>query len=402
MEKEIEINLKSLHIILRDDCAHFIYNHTIKCWNSSLFIESLNLDKSSTRMIILFIDDFLRFSSVFCNINSLNETDFGQVYNYRLVTAAVTYKINVESLVFTHKCSKYIDEYNSVCFEDKLSILQSSVIQLCSDILLDEKRKKIIDITKPEDIVNMKSNWYMRFRCKKCGKETEVLFKPCRIGDHKKMLCRTCNFKQNNLKKYGVESPVQLPEFQEKVKQNNLKKYGVEYPLQSPRFHEKVKQNNLKKYGVEYPLQLPEFQEKINCKYEYFGLRFDSSWELYYYIYQTEILNVNCVRNYGKVCFKYVVNGKLHRYIPDFITENKIVEIKGDHLIDDDNNLIDFYKNRDKDVLLAKTQCMFDNVDEIITRKDIKPMIEVVKQKFGAHYIDQFKINKDEEGLKTS
>ncbi len=404
-----------------------------------------------------------------------------------------------------------------------------------------EKEKKIVDISKPEDIDNMKINWYMRFNCKKCGKETVIVFKQrTRIRDYKKILCTSCKTKQTNLEKYGVEHvsqlpeiqekvkqtflerygvenlmqslefrekikqtnlerygveyPMQLPEFQEKikqttiekygverasqlpeiqekVKQTNLERYGVEYPMQLPEFQEKIKQTNLERYGVEYPMQLPEFQEKIkqtnlerygvecllqslefqekikqinlekygveyptqsteikekikqttiekygverasqlpeiqekiNCKYEYFGLRFDSSWELYYYIYQTKILKMNCIRNYGEVYFEYIVNGKLHRYIPDFITENKIVEIKGDHLIDDYNNLIKCYKSQDKNKLSAKTQCMLDNVDEIISNEEIKPIIEEVKRLFGAHYIDQFKAKKDEEGLKAS
>ena len=517
MEKEIEINLKNLHIILRDDCAHFIYDYRRKYQKGSLFLESLNLDKSSTCMIALFIDKFLRFSSVFCNINLLNETDFGKVHGFGLVTATdVTYKINVESLVFTHKCSKYIDEYNDMTFQDKLSILQSGVIQLCSDILLDEKR--IIHITKPEDIDKLKTGQWIRFTCKQCGKEVKAAYSDPKRHKYryKQMLCRNCETKKTCLEKYGAEHPSQAPVIQEKIKQTCLEKYGVVNPGSSPMIQEKIKQvwlekygcdhiskspmiqekikrTCLEKYGVEYVLQSPAIQEKrkqtclkllgvenpsqsftvkekkkqtcfkhygvehptqspevmkkvqqtnvshrgceyptqspevmkkvrrsmlehfgcrhpsqspklqkiMHKRYDYFGTTFDSSWELYYFIYQTKILLTNCVRNYGEIYFEYIVNDKVHRYIPDFITNGKIVEIKGTHLFDD-NSLIDVYGTTPDEILKAKMRCMFDNVDEIITRKEITPMIKEVKRLFGVHYIDQFKVNKDEEGLKAS
>ncbi len=206
--------------------------------------------------------------------------------------------------------------------------------------------------------------------------------------------------KQTWFENYGVESPFQSLEIQEKIKQTNLEKLGTEYPSQSPKVREKIKQTNLEKYGVENPSQSPEFQGIK--KYNYFGVKFDSSWELYYYIYQTEVLGLDCVRNLGEKYFEYVVNGKTHRYIPDFINEGKIVEIKGDHFLKN-GNLINVYdKHLSKVLLSAKTQCMIANTDEIITRKEITPMIKEVKRLFGTHYIDQFKVNKNEEGLEAS
>ena len=206
--------------------------------------------------------------------------------------------------------------------------------------------------------------------------------------------------KQTNLEKYGVEYAAQSPEIQEKTKQTCLEKYGVEYASQLPEIQEKMKQTNLERYGVEYALQSPEFQGIK--KYDYFGVKFDSSWELYYYIYQTEVLGLKCIRNCGEKYFEYIVNGKTHRYIPDFINEGKIVEIKGDQFLKN-GNLINIYnKYLSKELLSAKSQCMLDNAVEIITGKEITPMIKEVKRLFGAHYIDQFKVKKDEEGLKAS
>lgn len=91
--------------------------------------------------------------------------------------------------------------------------------------------------------------------------------------------------KATNLKKYGVEVPLQSPEIREKCKQTtmirygvehnsqsqkikqqkinkSLEKYGVEYVLQSPIIREKGKITNLKKYGVENPQQNKEIRDK--------------------------------------------------------------------------------------------------------------------------------------------
>lgn len=46
------------------------------------------------------------------------------------------------------------------------------------------------------------------------------------------------------------------------MKKTNIKKHGVEYPIQSSITKEKIKETNIKKYGVEYPSQIPEVSEK--------------------------------------------------------------------------------------------------------------------------------------------
>ena len=68
--------------------------------------------------------------------------------------------------------------------------------------------------------------------------------------------------KQTNLKRYGVENPMQNKEIKEKFKQTNLKRYGVECSLQNKDIKEKTKQTNLKRYGVENPMQNKEIKEK--------------------------------------------------------------------------------------------------------------------------------------------
>jgi len=97
--------------------------------------------------------------------------------------------------------------------------------------------------------------------------------------------CVNKKIKQNYLKKYGVEHPLQLLEFQEKriktcrekygvdsvmqsdmikekTKKTSLEKYGVESPNQAESVKDKKKKNNLEKYGVEFTLQLKEIRER--------------------------------------------------------------------------------------------------------------------------------------------
>ena len=69
--------------------------------------------------------------------------------------------------------------------------------------------------------------------------------------------------KQTCLAKYGVENPFQNKEIQEKKKQTNLKRYGVEYPTQTKEIQEKKKQTCLEKYGVEFVSQTKEFKEEM-------------------------------------------------------------------------------------------------------------------------------------------
>lgn len=72
--------------------------------------------------------------------------------------------------------------------------------------------------------------------------------------------------KETCLERYGVESPTQLEEVQERVRNTTLDRYGVPYFLQNPdcckKVMDSVKKTNLERYGVENVFLLDEFQEK--------------------------------------------------------------------------------------------------------------------------------------------
>lgn len=91
----------------------------------------------------------------------------------------------------------------------------------------------------------------------------------------------------------------------------------------------------------------------------------DSSWELAYVIYCLEH-SINIRRNTKKR--QYVWQGKVKNYIPDFIVEGTITEIKG-------------YKTEE---WLAKLDANPDV--KVLYEKDLKPILEYVKSKYGPDF----------------
>ena len=90
------------------------------------------------------------------------------------------------------------------------------------------------------------------------------------------------NMKSTNLKKYGVDFPMQSAEIQSKLndvfiakygktrhsnpakaKNTCLKKYGVEHYSLTQEYTDRARQTNLEKYGVENVMMLQEIREKI-------------------------------------------------------------------------------------------------------------------------------------------
>lgn len=64
----------------------------------------------------------------------------------------------------------------------------------------------------------------------------------------------------------------------------------------------------------------------------YQGIWCDSSWELAYVIWCKA--NGKCIVKNTET-FKYEFKGKVRKYLPDFIVDGQLVEIKGRHLIDE-------------------------------------------------------------------
>ena len=73
--------------------------------------------------------------------------------------------------------------------------------------------------------------------------------------------------KNTNLKKFGVEFPLQQLkkencEIYQKISQTCINKFGVDSPLNNKEVREKIKQTNIQKYGVDNPLKNKEIWKK--------------------------------------------------------------------------------------------------------------------------------------------
>jgi len=98
----------------------------------------------------------------------------------------------------------------------------------------------------------------------------------------------------------------------------------------------------------------------------YKGYFCDSSWELAYVIYCLDH-NISIKRNTKKR--QYIWNNKVKNYIPDFLVEGKLIEIKG-------------YKTKK---WLAKLSANRDV--EILYEKEMRPILSYVKDNYGKDFI---------------
>lgn len=140
--------------------------------------------------------------------------------------------------------------------------------------------------------------------------------------------------------------------------------------MQTDQYKESYRITCNEKYGVDYFCQSEEYIKVGRKKYCYNGLYFDSSLELALYIYAINN-NEEIIRS--PIRLEYVYNNIKHYYFPDFLYKGVLIEIKGDHLLDDDNNLKDGYNSGiSKGLLEAKQKCINDNNVVLWRESDIK------------------------------
>jgi hypothetical protein len=134
----------------------------------------------------------------------------------------------------------------------------------------------------------------------------------------------------------------------------------------------KSNETKLKKYG------------KLNFKNKYYydNNYFDSSWEIAFWIFHKDHNNI-IIRS--PVILNYIYNDKLYNYEVDFMVNNQLYEIKGDNLL---KQMISNPESKQ----YKKYECMLQNNIKILTFKDIKPILQYIKDKYGMSYLNQFKI----------
>lgn len=204
---------------------------------------------------------------------------------------------------------------------------------------------------------------------------------------------------QTCLKHFGVKNPNHVPEVRKKIENTNMKLRGVTCPFKSKEVQKKIAQTNLKNLGVENPFELSSVAYKglqgrlkkygsVRGKmqiYTYDNISFDSSWELAVWIYHKD-KNIPIERQ--PIQLQYEMNGTMHTYLPDFKINEQLIEIKGDHLFDENGNPIFDHKHSWKE----KYQCMLNNNVIIWKFKEIQPFLLYVFQTYGKDYLKQFRV----------
>lgn len=185
------------------------------------------------------------------------------------------------------------------------------------------------------------------------------------------------------INKFGVEYPLQNIEIQNKFKQTSVLKYGTEYPMQSEQVKQNLAQSLLYKYGVDNFSKSPLFALHHTNRIFHDNIWFDSSWEVKVYDF---LKKNNITFEYSpKIVLPYEYDGGLHYYHPDFLTCNKLYEVKGDNFfrIDESTGQEEmFCPYRDEDwsdekydwmcsLYEAKHQCMIQNNVVILRSKEV-------------------------------
>ena len=211
------------------------------------------------------------------------------------------------------------------------------------------------------------------------------------------------------LERYGVENASQVPEIKRraadtfnekygpdgelhdeyvsKIKATNLERYGVEVPIQNEAIREKIDATLVERYGTKYVMQNKRVLERARAKYYFEGLEFDSSWELYYFLW---LRDSGVEFEYKPRGIRYAKDGTPHFYYPDFLVESRYVDVKGDHLYRDGW----LTSPSGKHVFREKTMCYREHGVEVVTSSGMKPAFEYVDAKYGASYVRSFRMGR--------
>ena len=199
------------------------------------------------------------------------------------------------------------------------------------------------------------------------------------------------------IEKLGVKRPLQIPEILNRMQDTMELLYDGRTTMQSPELRKRVEETNLNTYGTVCTLGNKEVREKskqsllehtgrdhpIVNKLNYYGVSFDSMWELALWIYAKDH-NEFIVRE--PISIQYEYEGVVHHCYPDFYYQGQIIEIKGDHLVGS-NNAFDDDKHKVKQQAELASGIIF------WLKEDIQFAINYVNSTYGKSYLQQFYSN---------
>ena len=161
-----------------------------------------------------------------------------------------------------------------------------------------------------------------------------------------------------------------------------LRLYGHRSAWGNPDIHRKCIERTIELHGSPNP----------GNKYSFDGFKFDSKPELAFYIWLKD-------NNIDFICkpdirFPYKYNEKTYYYFPDFVVEEHIVEIKGDHFFKEDGTMQNPFDHSQDGLYEAKHQCMLDNNVNIMRTSEYSQYLEYVNDTYGKHHLESFKMNR--------
>ena len=158
--------------------------------------------------------------------------------------------LDLNFLYRKYKCSKW----------EIINILQKNNIVINDYFILDKETLFELYINKNETISSIASYYNRPI------KDIKNLLKHYKIEKTKEQfnIARLKKVKEGNLKKYGVEFPLQSKKIIDKTKETVKNKYNVDNVFQSEKIKNKIKNTMLKKYNVEYNSQRKEIKEQLS------------------------------------------------------------------------------------------------------------------------------------------
>lgn len=189
--------------------------------------------------------------------------------------------------------------------------------------------------------------------------------------DNEKMIA-AC--KATKLRNYGDETYNNV----EQARKTYFERTGYVNPYYNPEVIAHRFDDYEKRTGFKNPSHNPAVISKMRARYYYDGQRFDSSWELAYYIWLKDH-NIPFEFHIDPIDYSY--QGKMHRYFPDFKVNGMLVEIKGPQLL----KLMQESNSLDN----AKYRCMVEHGVKIMT--DCSEYLNYIEEKYGKDYMQQFR-----------
>lgn len=199
---------------------------------------------------------------------------------------------------------------------------------------------------------------------------------------------------EKSLEKFGVDCVSKSLVVQQKIRTTNVKKYGKPHYSQTDEYHEKFKATSLQRFGVEHPCQCAEIRKKQHAKYQFEIdgniVKFDSAPEVAYYIW---LKDNNISFEHEPMTINYDFNGKTHVYMPDFIVEGQLIELKGNQFFKEDGTMQNPYDHSQDGVYEAKHQCMIANNVKILRSNDYQKYVDYVNNKYGKDFLSTLKVS---------